>query len=119
MPDGSPGPGIANSMVLFAEDGMADTVRPRLTRLGADHDRVLLPNLDDDDEGLWTFPKDLARLDQSIRDCEIRLLVIDPIMAFLDASINSGNDQSLRRLLTPLKALAEKLRCAILFLRHF
>src|SRR5688572_2429946 len=50
MPDGSPGPGIANCMYLFAEDGKADTVRPRLTRLGADHDRVLLPNLDDDDE---------------------------------------------------------------------
>src|SRR5216117_2885266 len=42
MPDGSAGPGPANALVLEAEDGQQDTVRPRLEALGADLERVFL-----------------------------------------------------------------------------
>jgi hypothetical protein len=36
FPDGSPGPGVSNALVLNAEDSAADTIRPRLQALGAD-----------------------------------------------------------------------------------
>src|SRR5438105_10443783 len=42
MPDGSAGPGVCNSLVLNAEDGAADTIRPRLQALGADLERVFV-----------------------------------------------------------------------------
>src|SRR5438105_8681917 len=42
MPDGSPGPDVASSVVLNGEDGGADTVAPRLEALGADLDRVFV-----------------------------------------------------------------------------
>jgi hypothetical protein len=46
------------------------------------------------------------------------LLVIDPIMAFLDETICTANDQSVRQALSPLAALAESTGCAIVLVRH-
>src|SRR5437762_3142182 len=42
MPDGSAGPGVCNSLILNAEAGAADTIRPRLQALGADLERVFV-----------------------------------------------------------------------------
>src|SRR5215831_13080294 len=42
MPDGSPGLGPGNALVLNAEDGPEDTTRPRLEALGADLERVFV-----------------------------------------------------------------------------
>src|SRR6516162_10049400 len=50
-PDGSPAPEPANVLVLNAEDGTADTVRPRLLSLGADPKRAFIYDPDDEDSG--------------------------------------------------------------------
>src|SRR5437667_12607223 len=50
LPDGQPGPGPANALVLSAEDNAADTIVPRLRRLGADVQRVFVWQRDADDE---------------------------------------------------------------------
>src|SRR5262249_49526248 len=47
-----------------------------------------------------------------------RLLVLEPLMAFLDASVVCASDQSVRRALAPLMRLAEKHRCTLLMQRH-
>lgn len=117
MPDGSAAPGPANSIYLFVEDGNGDTVRPRLASLGADLDRVYVPDLTEPEE-LLLLPRDLRRLDEMLDHCRPKLLVLDPMLAFLDATVQSFNEQTLRRLLTPLKTLAEKWQCVILLLRH-
>src|SRR5262245_25403863 len=54
FPDGRPGPGPANSLVLSAEDSPADTIVPRLLRLGADLQRVFVWQRQADDEG-WPW----------------------------------------------------------------
>jgi putative DNA primase/helicase len=51
-PDGRPGTGPANTLVLSAEDNTADTVVPRLQRLGADLERVALWDRQREDE-VW------------------------------------------------------------------
>jgi len=117
MPDGSAAPGPANSMYLYVEDGQEDTVRPRLDSLGADIDRVFVPDLNDADE-LMLLPRDLDQLDAMLVEHEAKLVVLDPMMAFLDHTMQSFNEQSVRRLLTPLKMLAEKRHCTILLVRH-
>jgi hypothetical protein len=45
-------------------------------------------------------------------------VVIDPIMAFLEATVATGSDPSVRQALLPLMRLAEKHRCAVLLVRH-
>jgi hypothetical protein len=46
------------------------------------------------------------------------LLVIDPIMAFLDRHVHANHDQSVRNALWPVAALAAKYRCAVILIRH-
>jgi hypothetical protein len=118
FPDGSPGLAPSNVIAANGEDG-ADTVRSRLLGLGADMDRVYIPNENESDtlEPLQ-FPRDLAILEQVLAESQAKLVVIDPVMAFLDRSINISSDQSVRRALYPLAVLARKYQCVILLVRH-
>jgi hypothetical protein len=119
FPDGRPVPGPANALVLSAEDNAADTIVPRLQRLGADMQRVFVWQREADDEDWpWRFPAHVERLDDALRRTDARLAVIDPIMAFLDKSVLCASDQSVRRALAPLMLLAERHRCAVLMHRH-
>ncbi len=118
FPDGSPGSPPASSIVLNGEDGGEDTIRPRLAALGADLARVfvLRPHLDTG--APLSFPPAVGLLDAAILQTGARLVVIDPIMAFLDPSVVTASDQAIRRALLPLALLAERRHCAILLVRH-
>src|SRR5713101_4529889 len=114
FPDGQPGPGPTNTLVLSAEDKATDTIVPRLERLGADLQRVFVwQRQRDDEEWPWRLPVHAGRLDDALRRTDARLAVIDPIMAFLDDSVICASDQSVRRALGPLMDLADKHRCAL------
>jgi hypothetical protein len=111
----------ANVVILTAEDGLADTVRPRLDAAGADVNRVfaLTAARADDGEEIWpTLDKNLAAVADAMKRHEARLVVIDPIMAFLGGEVNSWRDQDVRRVLTPLSKLAEETGAAVVGIRH-
>jgi hypothetical protein len=119
FPDGSPSPGPANALVFNGEDDGEDTIRPRLHALGADLDRVFVEQVDaNDGSGPLRLPTDWRRLDDALSQTGARVLVIDPIMAFLDPKILAGNDQSVRRALYPLARIAHLHTCAVLLVRH-
>jgi putative DNA primase/helicase len=120
MPDGSPGIAPAGVVILTAEDGMADTVRPRLEAAGADLSRIvaLTGIVDADGERMPSLPADLAAIEAGIREVEAVAVIIDPIMAYLPADVNAHRDQDVRRALAPTAALAERTRVAILAIRH-
>jgi hypothetical protein len=118
MPDGSAGPGVCNSLVLNAEDGAADTIRPRLQALGADLERVFVLDAASALHDLLRLPSQTAQLDEALAQSNARFLVVDPIMAFLDAAVATNSDQSVRRALSPLACLVDRCDCAALLLRH-
>lgn len=119
FPDGRLGPGPANALVLSAEDTAADTIVPRLRRLGADLQRVFVwQRAGHDEDWPWRFPAHADRLDDALHRTDARLAVLDPVTAFLDDSVLCASDQSVRRALAPLIHLADKHRCALLMLRH-
>ena len=117
FPDGQRSPGPATSIILSDEDGSADTLRPRLELLGADLDRVIIPDTKVDKRPL-TMPSQSARLKRLVADHHARLVVIDPWISFLDPGVFVSSDASVRRALRPLARLAERCRCAILLIRH-
>jgi RecA-family ATPase len=91
MPDGSHGPGLVPSIVLNGEDGAEDTIPARLKALGADMERVFV--LDRRIEGIrdtLRFPEHTRVLAQALERTGARLVVIDPIMAFLEAALATG-----------------------------
>jgi hypothetical protein len=119
-PDGSPCE-ASGVVILSAEDGLADTIRPRLDAAGGDPAKVLsltsVPN-GDGGEMLISLPEDLNRLRRGIERMDARLVIVDPLMAFLSGDVNSYKDQDVRRALTPFAKLAEETGTAVVVVRH-
>src|SRR5437879_10388219 len=99
MPDGSPGPGICNSIYLNAEDGSRDTILPRLQALGANLDRVFVLNLEDNPADLLSLPHQTDQLDEALTQTQARLVVLDPAISFLDSTIIDSSNKAVRRAL--------------------
>jgi hypothetical protein len=111
--------GPANALVLNAEDGEEDTTLPRLKALGADLERVfIVPCEDQRTRKPLRLPTQVDDLGADLERTGARLVIIDPIMAFLSASVQISNDQSVREALFPLARLADHHQCAILLVRH-
>ena len=107
-------------VICSAEDGLADTIRPRLDAAGGDPERVLALTtvMDGDSERLLSIPEDLDVVRQAIEQVGAKLLIVDPQMAFLSGRHDAHRDQDVRRALAPLARLAEEMRVAVLVVRH-
>ncbi len=116
LPDGSAGR-LGGVVLTSAEDGLADTIVPRLQAAGADLERVRAFEATAD-HGLPTIPEGLGRIEAAIVEVGAVLVVIDPLMAVLGHDVNAHRDQDVRRALAPLAALAERKCAAVLVVRH-
>ena len=119
MPDGAVGP-VGASVILSAEDGEEDTIKPRLAAAGGDPTRLCtLPAVRgaDGEERPPEVPRDLPAVEAAVGERGARLLVIDPLMAYL-TGVDAGRDQDVRRALFHLARLAERQNCAVVCLRH-
>jgi hypothetical protein len=105
-------------VLLSAEDGLADTIRPRLDVLGADvaHVHHLAVSRTADRERAVQLA-DVAVLERAIRETRARLMIIDPISAYL-GSTDSHRDAEVRALIAPVSALAERTGAAVLGIMH-
>jgi archaellum biogenesis ATPase FlaH len=105
----------AGCVYVTGEDGLGDTVRPRLDAAGGDPARVMVFDFD-------TLPElsaeGLEVMQAAITDCSAKLLVLDPLNAFLPDAVDSHVDKSVRRALRPLAALADRTGIAVLVIRH-
>jgi len=121
MPDNARGlEASAGVVLLTAEDGLADTVAPRLEAAGADRQRIvaLCAVRFEDYEETPALPRDLPGVRAAIDQVAARFVIIDPLVAFLGSAVDSWRDQDVRRALHPLAQLAEELDVAVLALRH-
>jgi hypothetical protein len=109
--------GPVDSLILNAEDGKEDTIRPRLEAADADLDRVWF---EDASRRSLTFPQDMEHLER-ILDAhpEVRFLVIDPLNEFLSVKVDSWKDQHVRRALRPLRDLAQRRRLCVALVLHW
>ena len=119
MPDGTGGGQPENAVIILGEDVAEDTVVPRLQALGADLGRIFVFASDFlAEQGPFRLPVHARILGEQLEIHQPRLLVIDPITAMLEASINANHDQSVRAALSPLVELADHHRCAVILVRH-
>jgi putative DNA primase/helicase len=118
---GAPGAGGAGeararfrTLFLTGEDGLGDTLRPRLERLGADCAQIIAH----DRPVSLVVPDDVAELERALEEHRPRLVVLDPIVAFLGARTDIYRANEVRAVLAPLGRLAERFDCAIVAVRH-
>ena len=110
----------AGVVLLSAEDTIKHTIRPRLDAAGADLTRVhhMEAVRQGEAERLPVLPYDLDLLSDWVIARNVRLIVVDPLTAYLSGEFNCHVDQDVRQALRPLAKLAEKLRICVLFIRH-
>jgi hypothetical protein len=116
-------------LVASAEDSTAQTIRPRLEAAGADLTRVrVLSHVTVEATAGVTpraifLPNDLPLIEPQMVADGTKLLIVDPLMAFLGndsfgRAIDANKDQSVRLLLGELARLAERTGAAVLLVRH-
>src|SRR5205085_2029221 len=70
--------------------------------------------------GLFSLPDDLEGLKATLEAFPgCRLVIIDPISAFMSPDINEYREADVRRALDPLAKVAEEFRVAIVMIKHF
>ena len=117
-PDGGTVP-LGTTLLLSAEDGLADTIRPRVDRYGGDPEQITVLEAVRDKGG--KRPLDLARdvpiLIATIRELRPALVIIDPITAYLGRT-DAHRDAEVRGLLAPLQAALDEHHAALLAVAH-
>ena len=102
-----------NVIYQTAEDGLGDTVKPRLIEAGADLDRVLV--IDDSDVQLTLSDE---RIEKAIIENNAKLVIIDPIQAYLGADVDMNRANEVRPIFMRLGQVAQRTGCAILLIGH-
>jgi putative DNA primase/helicase len=118
-PDGGLAP-LATVLYLTAEDGLGDTLRPRLDRLDGDPSKVHVLEAIREPDGsrsAVSLVRDLEHLAAAIAQVRPALVVIDPINAYLGKT-DTYRDSEVRSALMPIKDLIEQHRCALVAISH-
>jgi len=96
-----------------AEDGLADTIKPRLEEVGADCSRVIVI---DESEQILTLSD--SRIEQAITATQAKLLILDPLQAYLGGNVDMHRANEIRPVFKALAAVAERTGCAMLIVGH-
>ncbi len=119
MPDGSQHGGPFNVVMISAEDDPEATIVPRLRAAGADLSRVFLVTHGVGDPSRpFTISLDLPALSRFVIKQNVKVITLDPLMAFVADDTDSHNDHSVRRAMHPLYRLAQDTGAVVLVIRH-
>lgn len=101
--------------VIFqtAEDGLADTIKPRL--LAADADCGYISGVD---ESVYPLTITDGRLEEVLRLTNARLVILDPLQAYLGADVDMHRANEIRPVMSYLANMAEQFGCAIVLIGH-
>ena len=119
-PDGGVSP-KGDVLLISAEDGLSDTIRPRLELLGADVNKVhaISTTLKDDGQDIpLSLSEHLGQLEDAIIQNKALLLILDPILAFTGKKTDTYKSSDVRAVLAPLSAMAERTNCAVVSVLH-
>jgi hypothetical protein len=124
-PDGGDPAPIGDVLILSAEDALEDTIAPRLDRAGANTKKVIAVRAI-----RWRDAKGKSReRSVTLDDTEIlddmmavnpgvKLVIVDPVTAYLGNDTDSHKNSDVRALLAGLSRLAEKYNVAVVVVSH-
>lgn len=100
-------------LMLSAEDGIAETIRPRLDALGADVSRIYA-----DDVPFTLSPQNVQRLEEVMRRIPATITFIDPIVGYIGDKVDMYRPNEVRALMNMLQGAAKRTGSAVLLVRH-
>lgn len=96
-----------------AEDGLGDTIKPRLRSAGANLTRINTIN-----ERVNTVTMTDERIENCICELGAKLLILDPIQAYLGAKTDMNKANEVRPIFAQLGRVAEDNECAVILIGH-
>lgn len=120
LPDGA---SVSPCKCLLAstEDRPESRLQPMLRAAGANPNNIYFYDLPKDENGRerpLALPDDMDYLESEIEEAEADIVLMDPMMGFVSEGIRSGDDASIRRMLTPLAQMSAKYNCCLILIRH-
>ena len=113
LPDGTVIDKAENVVYQCAEDDVCDTVKPRLIEAGADCDRIAF--IEDENSSLTVNDN---RIEQAIKAFSAKLLVLDPLQAYLSPDMDMQSALRMRATRRKVALIAEKYECAVVLIGH-
>ena len=113
LPDLETVPSCHNVIYQCSEDNYADTIKPRLISAGADCDKVAF--IVENDQSLTI---DDVRIEDAVEKTGARLLVFDPIQAYIPADSDMLNASKMRSVMKRIANVAAKYMCAVVLIGH-
>ncbi len=113
LPDGTKLEQASTVIYQCSEDNAADTIKPRLIRAGADCDKVAY--IVEESQSL-TF--DDKRIEEAVTKTNARLVIFDPIQAYIPPDSDMVNAAKMRQMTRKLAELAERHSCAVVLIGH-
>jgi archaellum biogenesis ATPase FlaH len=110
-----------NVLIIAAEDSVAKTVKKRLRQSGADQSRVHVVQVARDEHGNKrpiSLETDIPLIEELMRTHDYKLVIIDPISAYMGKGTDTYKDSSVRHVLMPLADLAHETNAAIVCVKH-
>jgi hypothetical protein len=106
----------ATVVVMSAEDMLEETQKPRLLAAGADEDHVLALDISRGQE--FTLPDDLDKLESTCAEGSVRMVILDPLLAFASGGTNTFRESDVRRSLLAVQSLAQRYQLAVIAIMH-
>jgi hypothetical protein len=110
-PTGEPLGDAFTTIYVTVEDDAEDTILPRVLKAGGDPSRFRLVRK-------LVLPAEIDRLEETAIRLKARLIVIDPLMAYLGDGVKTNDDHLVRRALEPLAEMSARLDAAVVLIRH-
>ena len=102
-----------NIIYQTAEDGLSDTVKPRLMAANAKHERITVI-----DEGISELSFTDERLEQAIIETKAKMVILDPLQAYIGANVDMHRANEIRPVMKHLAEVAQKYECAVVLVGH-
>ena len=102
-----------NIIYQTAEDGLSDTVKPRLVAANADYSRITVI-----DESKVELSLTDERLEQAILRTQARLVILDPLQAYIGANVDMHRANEIRPIMKHIADVARRYDCAIVLVGH-
>ena len=102
-----------NVIYQTAEDGLGDTIKPRLMMSGADQEHIF--NINEDEKPVTMLD---PRVEEAIVRTNAKLIIFDPLQAYLGAKVDINNAVDIRAVFSSLGRMAERHNCAVVLIGH-
>lgn len=112
LPDMDPTSPI-NIHYQTAEDGLGDTIKPRLMTAGTDLNRIIC--IDETEHSLSLLDE---RIEKAVKETNAKLMILDPLQGYLGRGVDMNRANEIRDVLKRLTIMADQTGCAVILIGH-